>query len=72
MDKVTVGLNMAVKNFQVRVLKEINNSGLPASVSCLVLKDILGELERVRDAAVNKEIEEYEKKVKERKGEADA
>lgn len=56
---------MAVRRLQVNICKEINNSGLPVSVSYLVLKDMLVDLEKAKNEATDAEIKACEKNMKE-------
>lgn len=55
----TMGFNMAVKNFETEIINKINGNGLPASVTLLVLKQIVSEFEKLANQETKKEIEEY-------------
>lgn len=58
----TMGFNMGVHNFRARIIDAINGNGLPASVTALVLENVLKDMEKEVFRVTQKEIEEYSKR----------
>lgn len=56
-----IGMNLAVRNLENKIVEAVNQSGLPTTVSFLLLKKLTDDIKKVAENDIEIETEQYRK-----------